>query len=407
MSGRRALLIVLDSVGCGGAADSGAYGDEGSDTLGHIAQACAKGRGDRAGLRSGPLKLPNLDALGLGAAMRGSTGRAPPGLGHGAPQGQWGHGVEGSKGKDTPSGHWEILGAPVDFAWGYFPRVIPAFPADLTRTLLEAAKLPGLLGQCHADGIGVIEQFGAEHLRTGKPIAYTSADSVLQIAAHEEAFGLERLYEVCRIARKLCDPLKIGRVIARPFLGSSAADFQRTPRRKDFAMPPPPGNLFERADAAGRAVVSIGKIGDIFAHRHTGAERKGKSNAEHIAMIREALAGAPDGALIVANLVDFDTEYGHRRDVAGYAASLEAFDAQLPSIQAAMRDGDLAIITADHGNDPTWPGFDHTREHVPLLAFGPGVAPRALGARPMADIGATLAQWLGLPAPAAGAGWRA
>jgi len=231
---------------------------------------------------------------------------------------------------------------------------------------------------------------------------------VLQIAAHEEAFGLERLYEVCRIARRLCDPLRIGRVIARPFLGASAGDFQRTPRRKDFAIPPPPGNLFERADAAAREIVSIGKIGDIFAHRHTGSERKGKNNSEHVEMIRQALVSAPAGALIVANLVDFDTEYGHRRDVPGYAACLEAFDAELPSVIAAMRLGDLAIITADHGNDPTWRGFDHTREHVPILAFGPSVAPRALGGRrTLADIGATLADWLGLPAPAKGESWGA
>jgi len=402
---RRALLIVLDSVGCGGAADAGLYGDVGSDTLGHIARACAEGRGDREGLRAGPLCLPNLDALGLGAAMRASTGVAPPGLGAGAPKGQWGFGVETSKGKDTPSGHWEIAGSPVDFAWGYFPRTIPAFPADLTRALIVEAKLPGILADRHADGIGVIEAFGEEHLRTGKPIAYTSADSVLQIAAHEEAFGLERLYETCRIARRLCDPLKIGRVIARPFLGAKAGEFQRTARRKDFAMPPPAGNIFERAEAAGREVVSIGKIGDIFAHRHTGRETKGKSNADHVAMIVEALRLAPPGALIVANLVDFDTEYGHRRDVAGYAACLEQFDAAWPGIAAAMRPGDFCVITADHGNDPTWTGFDHTREHVPILGVGPGIAARALGRRSMADIGATLADWLALEAPAQGASW--
>ena len=405
LADRRALLIVLDSVGCGGAADANLYGDAGADTLGHIAQRCAQGSGDRAGLRAGPLRMPHLDALGLGAAMRASTGIAPPGLGAGRPRGQWGLGVERSKGKDTPSGHWEIAGAPVDFAWGYFPKQIPAFPAQLTRALIAEAKLPGILADRHADGIGVIEAFGQEHLSTGKPIAYTSVDSVLQIAAHEVAFGLERLYETCRIARRLCDPLKIGRVIARPFVGAKADDFQRTAWRKDFAMPPPGGNILERADAAGREVVSIGKIGDIFAHHHTGREAKGKSNSEHVAIIVAALRDAPAGALIVANLVDFDTEFGHRRDVPGYAACLESFDAAWPGIAVAMRQGDYCIVTADHGNDPTWTGFDHTREHVPILGVGPGVAARALGRRSMADIGATLADWLSLAAPAQGASW--
>jgi phosphopentomutase len=403
---RRALLIVLDSVGCGGAADANLYGDVGADTLGHIAGACAEGRGDRSGLRSGPLRLPHLDALGLGAAMQASTGLASPGLGAGAPQGQWGFGVETSKGKDTPSGHWEIAGSPVDFAWGYFPRTIPTFPAALTAALIVEAELPGILADRHADGVGVIEAFGEEHVRTLKPIAYTSADSVLQIAAHEEAFGLERLYETCRIARRLCDPLKIGRVIARPFVGAKAGEFQRTSLRKDFAMPPPAGNILERAQAAGREIVSIGKIGDIFAHRHTGRETKGKDNSDHVAMIVEALRDAPPGALILANLVDFDTEYGHRRDVPGYAACLEQFDALWPQVAAAMRPGDFCIVTADHGNDPTWKGFDHTREHVPILGWGPGVKTRAIGARAtLADIGASLADWLGIEAPATGASW--
>jgi len=216
----RAIIIVLDSVGCGGASDAAAYGDEGSDTLGHIARSCAEGKGDRAGLRAGPLRLPALDALGLGLAMRASTGVTPPGFACPPPRGQWGYGVETSKGKDTPSGHWEIAGTPVDFAWGYFPRTIPAFPQSLTAALIAEAGLPGLLGNRHASGTAIICELGEEHVRTLKPICYTSADSVFQIAAHEEAFGLERLYEVCRIARRLCDPLAIGRVIAAPSSGA-------------------------------------------------------------------------------------------------------------------------------------------------------------------------------------------
>src|ERR1700683_2861254 len=256
----RAILVVLDSVGCGGAEDAKAYGDEGADTLGHIAEACADGRGYREGLRSGPLKLPRLEALGLGRAVRASSGRAPPGLAFPEPRGQWGYGIETSRGKDTPSGHWELAGTPVDFDWGYFPETVPAFPWALTEALIAEGKLAGILANRHASGTAVIEDYGEEHLRTLKPICYTSADSVLQIAAHEQAFGLERLYDLCRIARRLCDPLNIGRVIARPFVGASAKDFVRNANRKDFAVSPPDGNILQRAARAGRAVVSICQV---------------------------------------------------------------------------------------------------------------------------------------------------
>jgi phosphopentomutase len=404
----RAILIVLDSVGCGGAEDAEAYGDEGADTLGHIAEACALGLGNRDGLRRGPLSLPRLDALGLGQAAKASTGRAAPGFACAAPHGQWGYGVETSRGKDTPSGHWEIAGTPVDFDWGYFPGTIPAFPGSLTAALIAEGKLPGILADRHASGTVVIEEFGEESLRTGKPICYTSADSVLQIAAHEEAFGLERLYELCRIARRLCDPLKIGRVIARPFVGGTAKDFVRTSNRKDFAVPPPDGNLMQRAARAGRTVVSIGKIGDIFAHRDTGIEKKAKNNDGNVDLLIEALATTPDGGLIFVNLVDFDTEWGHRRDVPGYAACLEAFDARLGAIEAALRPDDYCLITADHGNDPTYKGFDHTREHVPILAFGASAPAGPIGARSsLADIAETIAMKLGLPKGPHGRPWAA
>ncbi len=404
----RAILIVLDSVGCGGAEDASAYGDDGADTLGHIAEACAVGLGNREGLRRGPLKLPHLDALGLGHAMMASTGRAPPGFTLAAARGQWGYGIETSRGKDTPSGHWEIAGTPVDFDWGYFPETVPAFPESLSAALIAEGKLAGILANRHASGIAVVEDYGEEHLRTLKPICYTSADSVLQIAAHEEVFGLDRLYDLCRIARRLCDPLNIGRVIARPFVGRTAKNFVRTANRKDFAVPPPDGNLFQRAARADRAIVSIGKIGDIFAHRDTGQERKGKSNDGNVDLLIEALATTADGGLIVVNLVDFDTEWGHRRDVPGYAACLEAFDARLSAIEKAMRPGDFCVITADHGNDPTFRGFDHTREHVPILAFGAGASPGPIGARAsLADIGETIALKLGLPRGPHGQAWAA
>jgi phosphopentomutase len=404
----RAILIVLDSVGCGGAADAKAYGDEGADTLGHIAEACAGGRGDRVGLRRGPLRLPHLAALGLGHAMKASTGRAPPGFALAKPRGQWGYGVETSRGKDTPSGHWELAGTPVDFDWGYFPETIPAFPEALTAALIAEGRLAGILANRHASGTAIIEEFGQEHLRTLQPICYTSADSVLQIAAHEEAFGLERLYDLCRIARRLTDPLNIGRVIARPFLGRTPKDFVRTAHRKDFAVSPPDGNLLQRAARAGRAIVSIGKIGDIFAHRDTGAERKGGSNDGNVDLLLEALSTTEEGGFIFVNLVDFDTEWGHRRDIAGYAACLEAFDQRLSAIEAAMRPSDFCVIAADHGNDPTFRGFDHTREHVPILAFGAGSAAGPIGARPsLADVAETIALKLGLPRGPHGAAWAA
>ena len=403
---RRALIIVLDSVGCGAAADAMEYGDAGCDTLGHIADACASGHGDRTGLRSGPLALPNLCGLGLGSACSASTGRLPTGLSAAPVGSSWGYGVERSAGKDTPSGHWELAGTPVPFAWGYFPQTVPSFPSDLVADLIHEGSLPGILGDCHASGTTIIEALGEEHVRTGKPICYTSADSVLQIAAHEDSFGLPRLYALCRIARRLCDPLAIGRVIARPFAGTSRADFRRTANRKDFSVPPPAGNLFARAAQAGRAVVSVGKVGDIFAHADTGEERKGAGNDANLDLALHALDTLADGGLMVANLVDFDSEFGHRRDVGGYAACLEAFDRRLPEVFARLRRNDLLVLTADHGNDPTFPGTDHTREHVPILAQCAARGEMAIGRREsLADVGASVAFHIGLAAPASGQSW--
>ncbi|MGO4386598.1 phosphopentomutase [Microvirga sp. 2YAF29] len=403
----RALLIVLDSVGIGGAEDAAAYGDVGADTVGHIAEACADGRGDREGLRRGPLNLPHMTALGLGLACEASTGRMPPNLApQGALKGAWGYGVETSKGKDTPSGHWEIAGVPVTFDWGYFPNTVPTFPEKLTSALIERAKLPGILGNKHASGTAIIDEFAAEHLETGKPICYTSVDSVLQIAAHEESFGLKRLYELCEIARGLCDEYKIGRVIARPFQGTPETGFKRTGNRKDFATPPPADTIMDTLAKAGRTVVTVGKIGDIFAHRSTGQEIKPNGNDACLSAAIDAMKSLPDGGFIFANLVDFDSEFGHRRDIPGYADALEAFDRRIPEIEAVLKDGDIVIITADHGNDPSWQGSDHTREHAPILVFGPGVTPGSIGRREsFADMGASVLALLGVANPGKGKAW--
>jgi phosphopentomutase len=400
----RAFLIVLDSVGIGAAPDAGRYGDAGSDTVGHIAKACAARHADRAGLREGRLHVPNLARLGLGEACRLASGETPPGLEPNVqPEGCYACAAEVSAGKDTPSGHWEIAGAPVREDWHYFPRHVPTFPDVLIGALCRFGGLPGILGNCHASGTDIIAALGEEHVRTGKPICYTSADSVFQIAAHQDAFGLDRLYEICALARRLVDPLHVGRVIARPFIGNSSKDFMRTPNRRDYTMPPPEGTILARAETAGHRVVSIGKIGDIFAHAHTGMAIKTRSDGDAMERLVESACAADDDALIFANLNDFDTLYGHRRDVAGYAAALEIFDARLPELISRLRNGDLAFITADHGCDPTWRGTDHTREFVPVLAFGPGVPHLNAGRRStFADIAAPIAAHLALPGTTAG-----
>jgi phosphopentomutase len=394
----RAFLFVLDSFGIGGAADAERYGDTGSNTFGHIAESCAQGRGDREGLRSGPLFVPNMLSLGLDRAAETATGlafaRERKALlacaFHGAAQ-------EISSGKDTPSGHWEIAGLPVRFDWGYFPDTVPAFPTELTEAMIREGKVPGILGNCHAPGTEIIERFGEEHIRSGMPICYTSVDSVLQIAAHEVHFGLERLYEFCKVVRGLVDPLNIGRVIARPFVGETSATFARTHNRRDYAVPPPEQTLLDRLTARGSRVIAVGKVGDIFAHRGISEVRKAAGNMAMFDKALGAMEDAGDGDLVFANFVDFDTEFGHRRDVAGYAAALEAFDRRLPEALARLRQGDLLILTADHGNDPTWRGTDHTRERIPVIGTGPGLRGGDIGLRAtFADIGETVAEHLGL-----------
>ena len=388
----RAFLLILDSLGIGGAPDAASFGDEGADTLGHIC--------DRM-----KLHVPHMASLGLGKAAELSTGRNP------LPEvpliGQFGVAREISRGKDTITGHWEIAGVPLQFDWGYFRHTIPALPQDLIDGIVSRCKLPGLLALCHASGTQVIEDFGEEHIRTGKPIAYTSADSVLQIAAHEEHFGLERLYDVCRVARELTYPMNIGRIIARPFVGEKAGQFTRTGHRKDFAVTPPAPSLLEFLSSAGRDVISIGKIGDIFAHAGTGREIKVSGNRAYMDATLANMDGLGDGGLLITNFVDFDTDFGHRRDPIGYGRALEAFDAELPRILAKLHAGDLLVLTADHGNDPTWKGTDHTREQVPVMTYMRGMTPGSFGLRlSFADIGQTLARHLSVDPLGAGQAWR-
>ncbi|WP_027487707.1 phosphopentomutase [Allorhizobium undicola] len=394
----RAFLFVLDSFGVGGAPDAAIYGDEGADTLGHIAEFCAAGAADRPGLRQGPLNLPNMSALGLLEIARMANGAYPAGMP--LPQklfGLYGTATEKSRGKDTPSGHWEIAGVPVSFDWGYFPREGEAFPAQLIETMLARTGLPGILGNCHASGTEIIDRLGEDHIRTGKPICYTSSDSVFQVAAHETHFGLGRLYALCEILRELLDPLNIGRVIARPFTGERPGGFQRTGNRRDYAVPPPEPTLLDRLKSAGRGIHAVGKIGDIFAHQGTTRELKASGNAALMATTLAAMADVAEGDLLFTNFVDFDMEYGHRRDVAGYAAALERFDMFLPDVYRRLAPDDLVILTADHGCDPTWRGTDHTRERVPVMAFGPSIGSRTIGIREtFADIGETIAAHLGI-----------
>lgn len=392
----RAFIILLDSFGVGATSDAKKYGDEGADTLRHIAEYCAAGKANTQN-RSGPLSLPNLVRLGLNGVAVASTGHPIPGFSTDvAIESKYGCAEELSFGKDTPSGHWELAGVPALFDWGYFPPEYPSFPESLIDELVERAKLPGVLGNKHASGTEIIAELGEEHERTGKPIVYTSADSVLQIAAHETSFGLKRLEEVCLIARELVNPYNVGRVISRPFVGKPGA-YHRTYNRRDYAVPPPEPTLLDRIIASGGEVISVGKVADIYAHQGITRNVKADGNLALFDAFLEEAKKAKDHSLVFVNLVDFDMIYGHRRDTAGYAEALEAIDERLPLFEKLMKPGDLAVITADHGCDPTWSGSDHTREHVPVMVFGPGISPGPIGKREtFADIGQTIASHLGL-----------
>jgi phosphopentomutase len=369
----RIVLVVLDSLGMGEMPDAAAWGDAGSDTLGHI---CA----------SREVRLPNLQALGLGNVR--PLANVPPAA---KPRGSYGRCALQSNGKDTTTGHWEMAGIILDEAFPTYPQ---GFPPDVLARFVAETGVPGVLGNYPASGTEIIKELGAEHVRTGKPIVYTSADSVFQIAAHEEVIPVERLYSICQTARNILrGEHEVGRVIARPFIGTPGA-FQRTENRHDYAVPPPRENLLVALSEAKLDVVCIGKIASIYDSLGATQDLKAKNNDQSIDQTIRALQDERTRGLIFANLVDFDMLYGHRRDVEGYARALEHFDARLPEIEAAMSERDLFILTADHGNDPTYRGTDHTREYVPLLTYGRRArAGVNLGTRrSLADMGQTIAE---------------
>ncbi len=391
----RVIILMMDSFGIGGAEDAAKFGDEGADTLGHIASA------------RGGIKLPNLAVLGLFKAAQASTGREVQ-AGQQPPAAlrlpaKYGYMKEISHGKDTSSGHWEMAGVPVTFNWGYFKPDYPSFPTELIEKICAEAQLEGILGNKAASGTVIIEELGEEHIQTGKPICYTSADSVFQIAAHEKHFGLQRLYHICEIAFKHVKPYNIARVIARPFEGEKRGEFKRTKNRHDYSVPPPQKTLLDEMKEAGGNVISVGKIADIYAHCGITRAVKASGLQELWDTTLLEVQNAPDNSIVFTNFVDFDMTWGHRRDVEGYAKGLEYFDTRLPELAARLKENDLVFITADHGCDPTYKGTDHTREHVPVLMFGKRVKAGFIGGRATyADLGQTAADYLGLPPLPAG-----
>jgi len=394
---KRAIILVLDSFGIGATEDAPSFGDEGANTLGHIAEQCALGKANIN--RCGSLKLPELTQLGLMHAAKESAGEFPMAC----PTeieltGAYGHAKELSSGKDTSSGHWEMTGVPVLFDWGYFTDKENSFPPALLQAFIEKADLPGVLGNCHASGTEIIARLGEEHMKSGKPIVYTSGDSVFQIACHEDSFGLARLLEISKIAFSLLEEFNICRVIARPFIGTMGDDFKRTGNRRDYSVMPPEKTLLDKLIEHQGEVLAVGKISDIFAAQGISEKIKATGLTELFDTTLETIKRAKDKSIIFTNFVDFDSEYGHRRNVAGYAEALEYFDGRLPELLDIMEDDDVLIITADHGCDPTWPGSDHTREHIPVLVYGNSVKPASLGRRSsFADIGQSLAHHFSLP----------
>jgi phosphopentomutase len=380
MDRRRFLVVVADSAGCGELPDAREYGDLGSDTIGNTSRAV------------GGLHLPTLGAMGLGRLT--AVAGVPPDP---APRAFHGKMAERSRGKDTLTGHWEMMGVVLQQALAVFPR---GFPPEIIGAFVRETGVPGVLGNRAASGTAIVAELGAEHQRTGKPIVYTSADSVFQIAAHEETVPLEALYAWCRIARRLLDPWRVARVIARPFVGPPGR-YVRTYHRRDFAMAIPGPTVLDALVDAKVPIYGVGKIPDIFDHRGFADEIHTEGNADGLART-EALLGRIDHGLVFVNLVDFDMLYGHRNDPVGYGRALEELDRALPRILGQLGPGDVAAITADHGCDPTTPSTDHSREYVPLLVHAPGAGGGDLGVRgSFADLGATVAEHFGL-APRAG-----
>ncbi|MEC8327605.1 MAG: phosphopentomutase [Pseudomonadota bacterium] len=386
----RALILMADSLGIGAAPDAERFGDKGANTLAHLLAAYHGETGQK-------LALPNLSKLGLIDACEQASNTNCQVAERNAPIAAYGYAKEISSGKDTPSGHWEMAGVPVLFDWGYFHDKQNSFPDAFIAEFIKRANLPGILGNCHSSGTVILEALGEEHMQTDKPICYTSTDSVFQIACHEDTFGLERLYEICEIARELLDEYNIGRVIARPFLGDAADNFARTGNRRDYSVLPPAPTLLDKLAEDNGAVISIGKISDIYAHQGITEKHKAPGLENLMAKTAEVFKQAKDHSLTFVNLVDFDEKFGHRRDAIGYAKALKQLDDYLPEFLALLGKDDVLMITADHGCDPTWQGTDHTREYVPVLAYTPGMTPVNLGEREtFADIGQTLATWFSL-----------
>ncbi|MCH8536537.1 MAG: phosphopentomutase [Alkalimonas sp.] len=388
----KAVILVLDSFGIGSAPDAERFGDQGANTLASIAREFHQQKGRQ-------LALPNLARLGLIRAASQASSDPIEVADAADVTGAYGYAAELSSGKDTPSGHWEIAGVPVLFEWGYFHEKTNSFPTKLIDKLCAETGVPGILGNCHASGTEILKKLGDEHIRTGKPICYTSADSVFQVAAHEEHFGLEKLLEFCQVARRLLDEHNIGRVIARPFLGDASGNYARTGNRRDYSVLPPAPTVLDKLTASGGQVISIGKIADIYAHQGISQSLKATGLAALLDTTLTQMATAADRSLIFTNLVDFDQNYGHRRDPIGYGEALEYFDQRLPEFLSALSEDSLLILTADHGCDPTWPGTEHTREYIPVLCYGKNMPAIELGERAsFADIGQTLASYFALDA---------
>ena len=388
----KGILIVLDSLGVGGAPDAQNYGDSEANTLGSIALACEKGLANKG--REGTLKIPHLEELGIYEALKLSSGVTINGARYNT--GAYAVAQEISDGKDTPTGHHEIMGIIDRKGWYRFENVEPVFPKDKIQQLCQRGKIGGILGDKHSSGEKIIFELGESHLKTGFPILYTSADSVLQIAVHQNIFGLNRLYELCQLASEIFSSLRVQRVIARPFLGNNKDNFYRTKARKDFILPPISETTCDRIISSGRRCFGIGKIGDIFANRGITSSIFGKSDSLLFEDMLDVISESMEGDLIFANFVEFDTLYGHKRDVAGYAKALENFDKKLPKLFSILDEEDLLIITADHGNDPTFRGSDHTREQVPVLIRNKNFRNKNYGLVNFADIGATMSNFLGV-----------
>jgi phosphopentomutase len=388
----RAIILVIDGFGLGHAPDAEDFDDVNANTFANLAEKFQKNK-------SRPLKLPNLSKLGLVKACEQASNRTldvDPVI---PTNGAYGYAAEISTGKDTPSGHWEMAGVPVLFDWTYFSDKKNSFSPDLITQINEVTGYANMLGNCHASGTNIIADLGEEHIRTGSPICYTSGDSVFQVAAHEEHFGLDNLYKYCEQVREILDPMNIGRVIARPFIGENSEEFERTGNRRDYSVLPPATTVLEKLTNAGGTVISVGKIADIFAHQGISIKTKATGIPALLDATLTHIGTAPDNSIIFTNLVNFDQDFGHRRDPVGFGEALEYFDVRLAEFLKQLNDDDLLLLTADHGCDPTWPGNDHTREFVPVIAYHNNIDSINLGQRnTFADLGQTLASLFTLEA---------